>query len=50
MGSHVSSYPFHLLISQLKACIHLAYKTRNFRLNTTDGQSLGAWHILYAAE
>lgn len=25
----------------------IAYKTRNFRLNTSDGESLGIWHILY---
>jgi len=24
----------------------VAHKTRNFRLNTSDGESLGVWHIL----
>ena len=25
----------------------IAFKTRNFRVNTSDGESLGVWHILY---
>jgi abhydrolase domain-containing protein 12 len=27
----------------------IAFKTRNFRLNSTDGESLGVWHVLYVS-
>lgn len=32
----------HRRISLIKA-----FKTRNFRVNTSDGESLGVWHVLY---
>jgi len=25
----------------------IAFKTRNFRVNTSDGENLGVWHVLY---
>jgi abhydrolase domain-containing protein 12 len=27
----------------------IAFKTRNFRVITSDGESLGVWHVLYVS-
>lgn len=47
---HVSRQSLVRPSSKLILDAPAAYKTRNFRLNTSDGESLGAWHVLYVFE
>ena len=55
-GSHFSSttpipsdtvLPVSSAQYYVKPELNIAYKTRNFYLNTTDGERLGAWHVLF---
>jgi abhydrolase domain-containing protein 12 len=43
---HNINYPFHASFATPSLYGFAPYKVRNLQLTTSDGETLGAWHVL----